>query len=228
MGLIHSIEAFAKGGLFGLQAAQRDWSPFVAHFTCYSAMSPVRSAVGKGKLPLEIATLLRDADVQSLDVVRQIAASGELRASSPSSKDNVPPCVCFSECTLPGLLSLCERYGRFGFVFEKTKLFGAGARPCIYVGREEYHVVARRGRTATDGTPERSLFGLSNVYSPPGAGLVQDFTHDREWRYFDSLKLATVEPLMYLAPSDAIGELRLIFGSDKISIPIDLMFYWGA
>jgi hypothetical protein len=228
MGLLHIIEALAKGTVSGLQAAQRDWSPYAAHFTSYSAMAPVRGAINEGKRAAEIAALLRDADQKSLQVVQQIAGAGELRANSPSPPDAVPPCVCFSECTLPGLLSLCERYGRFGFVFEKRHLYEVGARPCIYVGRQDYHILARHGRNAMDGTPERRLFGLSNVYSPPGFGQVQDFTHDREWRYFNSLGLAAVEPLMYICPASAVSDMRRLFGTDKIYIPVDIMFAWGA
>ncbi|HEX3527154.1 MAG TPA: hypothetical protein VH988_08815 [Thermoanaerobaculia bacterium] len=191
-------------------------------------MKPVKKALLEGGKPRNIADLLESADRQSFSIVSQVASKGELIAKSPSALDNVPACVCFSECTLPGLLGLCERYGRFGFVFEKSQLYSAGARPCVYLSRDEYHVVAKHGRSAPDDTAERRLFGLSNVYSPPGAGQVQDFTHDREWRLFQALRIADIVPIMYICPLQFVKEMRVHFGSEAIYIPIDLMFNWGA
>jgi hypothetical protein len=191
-------------------------------------MRKVNKVVSEGGKPKDVSELLKAADRDSFSVATRIAANGKLTVNSPSIPDNVPACVCFSECTLPGLLSLCERYGRFGFVFEKRPLYNLGARPCVYLSRDEYHVVARQGRNAADDTAERRLFGLSNVYTPPGSGRVQDFTHDREWRLFGTLKLADISPIMYICPLEYVEGMRSHFGRKFIYIPIDLMFNWGA
>src|SRR6266571_6648000 len=140
MSLIHSVVSHAKGGVRGLQANQRDWSPFVVHFTSYAAMAPIRTAVPAGKTPSQVAALLDTADANSFAVLEAIAGSALLRASIPEGKDESDPCVCLSECTLPGLIALAERYGRFGLGFRKTTLFGAGARPCAYLAEEHYAV----------------------------------------------------------------------------------------
>ena len=38
MGILHDLEAMAESPIIGMQAQQRDWSPYVAHFTSAKAM----------------------------------------------------------------------------------------------------------------------------------------------------------------------------------------------
>jgi hypothetical protein len=191
-------------------------------------MRTLRSAVKEQRSAAEVAALLDEADATSCQTVRAILASHTLRARSPSEKDGIPPCVCLSECTLPGLMSHSERYGRFGLVFSKPDVFAAGGRPCLYVGREEYGVLAQRGRGQPPGSPEHRLFALSNVYEParPGAR-VQDYTHEREWRVFGDVDLASTRATALLAPLRFVPELLALSGGIPV-IPLDTLFEWGA
>lgn len=228
MSVIHSLSALATGGVSGLQTAQRDWSPLLVHFTSYAAMAPVRAAVGNGSTPAQVQQLLNQADLQSFAVVQQIATSGQLHAHSPAQKNGVPACVSLSECTLPGLIALSERYGRFGFVFRKPAVFGLGGRPCLYVDRSCYGHIATQGRTAPAGSPAATIFGLANVYSPPGFGQIQDFTHEREWRLFSDFVLANTAPAFLICPSTYTNQVSQLFGGQNLCVSIDTMHEWGA
>jgi hypothetical protein len=149
-------------------------------------------------------------------------------ARSPSEKHALPPCVCLSECTLPGLVSLCERYGRFGFVFSKRAIFAAGGRPCLYVGRSEYTALATLGRDRPADTPEGRLYALANVYEPPRSGAkAQDYTHEREWRVFSDVDLSITPPSALVAPSAYAAQLLALLVGIPV-IPIDMLFSWGA
>jgi hypothetical protein len=228
MALLHHLAAYGRGNLTGVQAAQRDWSPFVAHFTTSSAMSDLRAAVRQHKTAQDIEGLFEIADARSWDTIGKILESNHLRISSPSEKDALPPCVSLSECTLPGLMSHCERYGRFGFVFSKRSIFDAGGRPCLYVGRDEYRVLALQGRNKTVDSPEGRLYALSNVYEPPRAGAkLQDYTHEREWRIFQQIDLSVTKVVAMLAPAKYTGKLSKRI-EDVPIVPIDTLFQWGA
>src|SRR5258705_5277047 len=146
MGLLHSTVAHERGHVTGLQADQRDFSPYVAHFTSYAAMRPLRSMIKDAVGPRDASVLLEKADLASWDVTQKICASKRLLARSPSEKDGLPPCVCLSECTLAGLISHCERYGRFGLAFRKSDIYRAGGRPCLSVAPDEYGFLAAQGR----------------------------------------------------------------------------------
>jgi hypothetical protein len=227
MGVLHDLASHASGGLRGIQSTQRDWSPFVAHFTKWRAMELLRHAVELNGSPAEIAALLTDADRESATVVEAIGTSQVLRASSPSSADAIPECVCFSECSLPGLLGHCERSGRFGFVFRKSDVFAIGARPCSYVDRATYGELAALGRGSSSHPGLARLFGLANVYSPPGHGQVQDFTHEREWRLFSTLELSSCHPDIIISPRGYVGRVRGWFPQVECVLPIDTLHEWG-
>lgn len=228
MTTIHNIVAHSLGGLSGIQASQRDWSPFLVHFTNWSSMGLVRVAVAAGEKPNDLAALLADADAVSFDIVKKIASSAKLLAKAPTDKKgtthDISACVCLSECNLPGLISHCERYGRFGFVFEKNDIFTSGGRPCIYVDAEIYGLLDQTYSASTDPIPKR-LFGLANVFSPPGHGRIQDYTHEREWRIFGDLDLANVA--VVLCPTAYLDRMRLLFPTRTV-IPIELLHQWGA
>ena len=228
MSLLHCLEAYGRGHLTGVQSTQRDWSPFLAHFTTWSAMRELRAVV-KQQMPLEqVCSLLHEADERSWQTVQKILGSQRLLARSPSEKHGLPPCVCLSECTLPGLLSHCERYGRFGLVFSKQAVFDAGGRPCLYVARDEYRALAALGSEQPIDTPEGRLFALSNVYEPPRSGAkLQDYTHEREWRVFADLELSATSLHALLAPSKYTAQLRAL-SADIPIIPVDTLFEWGA
>ncbi len=226
MGIIHRLAAFSKGAVSGVQAIQRDWSPYLVHFTSYAAMKPLRSAIKDQKTATQIRNLLTSADSASFDIVRQIAAVNRLRKNSPSEKDGIPECVCLTECNIPGLISHAERYGRFGFVFEKAQVFQAGGGPCAYYRVEEYREVAKAFKGNAD--PMKSkVFGRANVLSPVGKGKIQDFTHEREWRVFDDIDFRKCTPCYLLCPDSYVGKLNTLF-ADFTVIPIDRLFEWGA
>ena len=248
MALLHCLEAYARGNLMGVQSTQRDWSPYLAHFTQWSAMRELRAllkapaaapsapggltAASASELPEPIQSrverLLDVADGKSWQVVSQILDGGRLLARSPSEKHSIPPCVCLSECTLPGLVSLSERYGRFGFVFSKREVFDAGGRPCLYVGRDEYTALAQLGRDKAADSAEGRLYALSNIYEPPRSGAKpQDYTHEREWRVFGDITFATTALRAMVAPTRFVP--RLLERLEGVSvIPIDMLFSWGA
>jgi hypothetical protein len=228
MATLHSLAAYGLGSLTGRQSAQRDFSPYVVHFTHWRAMAPLRCAIVKQRSARDIAALLAEADAQSLEIMKAILKSQRLWARSPSERDQVPPCVCFSECNLPGLLSHSERYGRFGIAIHKSELFRQGGRPCLYLGEAEYAAIAKLGRGRPVEEVEGRLFGLSNVYVPPHTtNKVQDYTHEREWRVFREVDLREVRPVALFAPSGHVGELAAL-GISAPVVPIDMLFQWGA
>lgn len=266
MALLHCLEAYARGNLMGVQSTQRDWSPYLAHFTQWSAMRELRallkrssaaplapaagvatgepaaggasgaglasgsSAASQGPEPIQarVDRLLDVADGKSWQIVTQILDSRRLLARSPGEKHFIPPCVCLSECTLPGLVSLAERYGRFGFVFSKREVFDAGGRPCLYVGRDEYTALAQLGRARPIETPEGRLYALSNIYEPPRSGAKpQDYTHEREWRVFGDVAFETTALRALVAPTRYVPLLLERLPGVSV-IPIDMLFSWGA
>jgi hypothetical protein len=228
MSLLHGLAAHGVGGVTGMQSQQRDWSPFVAHFTSYRAMGKLRSAIGSRAAPADIANYFVDADSASFEIVKQIAASNTLRRSVPSEKDDIPACVCFSEYSLPGLVAHCERYGRFGWVFRKSDIFGCGARPCIYVDSDVYAEISRGGRGLTTASSAGLLFGLANVYRPVGHGQIQDFTHEREWRLFSDVGLRELKPEVLIAPKAYAQRFSALFPNMSAVVPIDTAFEWGV
>lgn len=242
MGLIHLMAAYADGGVCGRQSVQRDWSPFVAHFTSYSAMQQLKDTVKSmtpldnnkptnkdcgGATPKTIKDQLAEADKASFDVLQKIFKSKCLKPSN--GKGNLPPWVCFSECTLPGLVGHCERYGRFGLVFDKKDLFGVGARPTAYVDKDIYKEIIN---LADDKVPAslsgKNIKGLVNVYSPTDKNNFRDFTHEREWRMFEELNIEKSKPVMLVAPSSYFAAVLKLMNEKIPIIPIDLVFKWGG
>ena len=127
MGIIHTVLPFKDGGLRGIQACQRDWSNYLVHFTCSAAMRTLKKYPCKLRFsPQTLAKKIEVADKKSFEIVKKIHRSMSLRPATPSEKDGIDKCICFSECNLPGLINHCERYGRFGFVFRKNVVFGLG------------------------------------------------------------------------------------------------------
>ena len=228
MSLLHSISAFARGGVSGLQVTQPDWSPYVVHFTSYKSMQPLSRALDKGHSPTKISKHLKRADEESMAVVREIAADFRLKASSPAEKDGIPPCVCMTECVIDGLISHAERYGRFGLVFRKSDVFQLGGGPCLYLSPDEYAEIAKAFRQSSVQAQAR-IFGRANVFSPVGAGgKIQDYTHEREWRVFADISLADTPPRFVIAPEQFLPQCRDMFQNAVSIIPINTLFEWGA
>lgn len=235
MSVIHALANYASGGLSGVQASQRDWSPYLVHFTSAKAMKPLRSAIKKGWTPKEIREAVEEADRASFEIVKSISSSSELRVSSPSEKDAIPKCVCLSECTLPGLISHAERYGRFGFVFEKLAIAKAGGAPCLYLLRDDYTKISKACKGSDKGAENERVWGLANLLEPAGLNQskgkkrrkVQDFTHEREWCVFQAIDLTKLPPVALLAPSAQVSRVSDL-GLKLPVIPIDVLHAWGA
>lgn len=228
MATLHKLELEASGGIAALKSAHRDWSPFIVHFTSSIAMRELRDKLGRSPRAVEVRRALKVADEHSFEVVSNIAKSATLKPSSRNPK--LSPYVSFSECTLPSLIAFSERYGRFGLVFDKKSLYKLGARPCLYIANKEHKLIERH---MGDARPEdrrvaRRLLGLLNVYTPPGEGRVQDFTHEREWRLFSPLDLNANPPSATLVPTPKHGEeLRQIAKWESPTIPTTLLYQWG-
>ena len=225
MGFLHDILHFKDSGLNGIQACQRDWSNFLVHFTCAKAMTSLKQYPCKKAItPNELSKKMDEADQNSFEIVKKIQKTMSLQPFTPSEADGIDKCVCFSECNLPGLVNLCERYGRFGFVFRKNDIYALGGRPVIYVDRNIYAKIAAQYREADD-PDERKFFSLANVYSPPGDGEIQDYTHEREWRLFSELHLTHNPPVAVLCPQKYYNDMLELF--KVMVIPLDLLDEWG-
>ena len=253
MSITHTLNAFSKGGVTGCQIQQRDWSPYLVHFTSCNAMIHLRKAfdpqpapgLSSSDLPKQINKWLVHADASSFVTFQSIMQKGEITKHRPDKKKIMPKCVCLAECNLPGLISHAERYGRFGLVFKKLDLYRSlEARPCLYMDKRMHDFV----KDCKDNDPglQRKLFGLSNIYNPQRPTR-QDFTHEREWRVFQNLPLfgylkAILCPQQYMEKVSceldnwakcemAKPEHKRVatFSISKIPvIPIDMLFEWGA
>jgi hypothetical protein len=237
MPLVHTLASYIKengnfSGLSGIQADQRDFSPFLVHFTSYRSMDILRKAIELKALPKDIHNLLNIADSESIEVVRKIASSEKLLSSKPKNKDGVEQqiskCICFSECNISGIISHAERYGRFGLVFRKNDLFNLGCRPCLYVDNEIYTLISENYANADITTAPGKLYSLANLYTPPGHGKVQDFTHEREWRLFQDLGFDTISPIMIITPSQYSDEVSGLFLDTSNVVPLDYLYQMGA
>ena len=222
MSLIYDIKALGtQHGVATIQDMQLDYSPYLVHLTSYGFNKDVREALKAQIQPLDVADGIRMADKLSFDVFKVIVGSGELQCGSPQKDEEMPGCVCLSECTLSGVIGHSERYGRFGFVFEKSGIFHLGGRPCIYVDDEVYgYIDAHKDKDAK----LNKAFGLANVYRPSGFGRVQDFTHEREWRIFQPLSLN--EAVAIVCPSEYFDQVRQLIKKDIPILPLDMLYRW--
>lgn len=237
MALIYDLANLATSGLVAQQSAQRDWSPYLVHFTSFQAMKDVRSCVRKEEVIFakDVVKKLERADRDSFESVRRILRCGRITAHVPSGRREAdfPKCVCLSQCTLPGLFGHSERFGRFGFVFKKIDLFNLGGTACLYVNEKTYdELKSRRGDDFI-----RRLWSSSNIYRPMGYSSVQtdpvqDYTAEREWHLFDDLPLEGNLCALLVPNADYVGKVReLLPTSKKFDMPIlplDMLYNWGV
>jgi hypothetical protein len=223
--LIHTLAAFATDRRRGLKTVQRDWSPFLVHFTSFEAMKAVQQEAEGQRRSDEILRLLDEADDESFRLAEAILRQGTILASPPR-KSGLHKAVCLSECTLSGLISNSERYGRFGFAFRKETLFDHGARPCPYTSREVWGMLANRAGKAEATDEDREIHALANVYEPRQDRYL-DFTHDREWRLLHDLEFRAIAPEVLLCPSRYTTQMQQLAPCVPV-IPIDIMFEWGV
>ena len=231
MALIYDLSRLAKSGLKAQQSAQRDWSPYLVHFTRYSAMRSVWSVIKRTAQfsANDVSRALDQADKMSWGSVKQIFSglTPFLQKHSPQEKEELPECVCLSQCTLPGLLGHSERFGRFGFVFDKLDIYDLGGRPCTYLDAASYGWLDAMHDSDSDAN---IIWRASNVYRPVGRGQVHDFTAERVWRVFDNIPLAETLRAV-IAPNSYIVEFRSILNTHNLDIPIlpiDMLYDWGV
>jgi len=219
----------AESPMSGMQAQQRDWSPFVAHFTKAAAMETLRRAVTSRLTPENVRDGLIAADEESFDTLQSILGDGAIRGSLPPATLPQRPRVCLSECTLPGLISHAERYGRCGLVFRKDAAFLRGGRPCLYVSEEVYRELGMRTREAEATEHTRRAFDLANIYRPPGFGRIQDYTHEREWRFQGDMELNALEPVALIVPTPTyVPRVPASVSSRVPVLPLTLLHRWGV
>jgi len=225
MALIYDLARFTSSGMCAMQSAQRDWSPFLVHFTQAASLQPIQMMFdGSYTEPARIKQCLDYADQESFKIAAKIVTSGKLLASSIQDK-HTDPCVCFSECTLPGIVGHSERYGRFGFVFDKSEVYKDGGRPCVYVDDDANREI--KENKDTNDIAAR-LWGLTNVFRP--IGKIQDYSHEREWRIFSDFPLQN-HLRAVIAPDSYVPEFRshlIPHNLDVPILPIDMLYDWGV
>ena len=231
MALIYDLTRLAKSGLKAQQSAQRDWSPYLVHFTRYTAMQAVRKIIKRNAQfsAKDVKEALEDADEASWNSVVQILSPSSpfLQKHSPQEKEDLPACVCLSHCTLSGLFGHSERFGRFGFVFDKLDIYDLGGRPCAYIDADMYGWLDARHDSEAK---VNAMWRNSNVYCPAGRGKVQDFTAEREWRVFENIPLQ--ENLRaVIAPDSYVTKFRTLLSLHNLNVPIlpiDMLYDWGV
>ena len=222
MALLYDLRELANNkDVVALQNRQRDFSPYLVHLTSYSANRPVRELL-KGQIqPFDISGAMDMADERSFEIFQKIISSGSLRTNSPQENQDLKPCVCLSECTLSGSIDHSERYGRFGFVFEKQRAYAFGARPCLYMDDEVYGEIDKRH---DEGEIAGRCHSLANVYRPSGYGQVQDFTIEREWRCFANVQ--TIAACAVLCPQNYYTKVRKLVSTDIPIYSLDMLYKW--
>ena len=234
MSLIYDLAELSHSGLALMQTAQRDWSPYLVHFTSSVAMKAVRAVVDKTN-PFSAADInkqLKASDEYSFDVFSKIVSSGTIQQSKRYHH------VCLSECSLPGLLGHSERFGRFGFMFEKSTIHKLGGRPCAYLDKRVCDEIRRIGRTEAN----LNLLKLGkriNTYRPTFSrerlndqSHVQDYTVEREWRVLgidipinDACGL--ICPQAYFAK--VFEAMEKFWDKNRIPVfPLDMLYKWGV
>lgn len=225
MALVYDLVRFAESGVKAMQGAQRDWSPNLVHFTQALSMQSIKMLFDDHVTePERVKQCLEHADQESYVIAAEIIKKGMLLAS-PIYEKSVNRSVCFSECTLPGIIGHSERYGRFGFVFKKNDVYNAGGRPCVYVDDE----VNRKVKEDKDANEVAArLWCLTNVFRP--VGKIQDYTHEREWRIFNNFPLKKYLRAV-IAPDHYAEGIHSLLKDQNLNVPvlpIDMLYDWGV
>lgn len=249
MSIIYDLNSCSISNLTAMQAAQRDFSPYLVHFTSYKVMKTVRDFIFRksppqivpteqrksliSQLAEEVAQRLKAADCQSFCVVKQIVQQATITMFSPNAKEEIPKCVCLSQCTFPGLIGHSERFGRFGFVFSLEDIFKLGGRPALYVDQAFYGFLDQHATAKNQSDRIREIehyWPFFNVYIPPKNGRVQDYTIEREWRVLQNIELKGNLKAM-IAPEEYFSDLQKLLSQYELSVPIlpiDMLYKWGV
>ncbi|GHG35380.1 hypothetical protein [Streptomyces hydrogenans] len=128
------------------------------------------------------------------DRLVSILHSGTLRGAAPFGLD--APVLCFSEATEEARRVILRDgagwgpYESWGLVLHRQQLIAAGARPVLYVSREE--------RDQMKAVLPRRTYNRCVVYEPGR----EDWLHEREWRLcFED----DVEPVLPITPQLVAG-----------------------
>ena len=241
MSLIYDLAEQGVSGLCAIQAMQRDWSPYLVHFTSRDAMRACQKVIKghDGYCATSFKLVLDEADEKSYEVFDQILASGKLLKSPLAKKGNPPKCVCLSECSLPGAFNHSSRYGRFGLVFKKMDVYVGGGRPCVYLD-EDIHWEINKCHNDKNNVIANKLWGLTNIYRPVENNRShqekpQDFTVEREWRTMDDLPIYKMCGVLcpykfFWQVSRAVEKAVSLKKMQKEVpiLPIDVLYHWGV
>ncbi|MFJ9745729.1 hypothetical protein [Streptomyces chartreusis] len=134
-----------------------------------------------------------------------ILHSGTLRGAHTFGTD--APVICFSEVTEEARRTMLRDgvgrapYEPWGLVLHRRRLIAAGARPVLYVSREE--------RAEMQAALPRRTYNRCVAYEPaPTQGSRSDWLHEREWRIcFEPED----EPVLSFAP-------QFVFEAGRVSI----------
>ena len=235
MSLIYDLNELYRSGLDVLQAAQRDWSPYLVHFTSGDDMSMVRSLLKSKLIDVHnIHDALVDADRSSFETFKKIVSSKKIESRTKiRCKKRLRHCVSLSECSFPGVISHSERYGRFGFMFDKYDIYKNGGRPCQYVDKDicrEIGFISRESRAIG------RMNGFANTYKPAPPKEVaiidkpQDYTADREWRVMGDVDLGILKGVMcpYGYWEEVFDFVKNALGRGVPVYPLDVLYRWGV
>lgn len=188
---------------------------------------------------VELHDKLEEADRKSFEVFSRILSEGAIKKMRIMEQNGLPDAVCLSECSLPGVLSHSERFGRFGFMFEKNDIYDLGGRPCAYVDQDVSNGL-KQLRQDDVKCSVRSLDGYANTYCPASpmrlnGAKVQDYMLEREWRIMKDLPLVKLFgvlcPYRYYLEIFSIVEHAVRDKTIERMVPIfplDVLYRWGV
>lgn len=229
MALLFDLESLMQsGGVDAIQHRQRDFSPYLIHFTSWKAMEPVRDYLDALKTrsadESDLLTCLMTADEASKERLLKILSSGSIEPRYFNRRD-YEAAVCLTECTLAGVLSHSERYGRYGLVFPKRTVYECGGRPVGYIDSEVRTQIARRLESDAE-LREYRLF-LNNFNRSSGdERRFQDYTHEREWRCPVKLPVQQAEALIVAKTEDYLDVQPYLDG--RPFLPLDFLYRLGV
>ncbi|GHI26949.1 hypothetical protein Shyd_83200 [Streptomyces hydrogenans] len=133
------------------------------------------------------------------DRLVSILHSGTLRGAAPFGLD--APVLCFSEATEEARRVILRDgagwgpYESWGLVLHRQQLIAAGARPVLYVSREE--------RDQMKAVLPRRTYNRCVVYEPGR----EDWLHEREWRlcFEDDVEPCAAHQRRSSSPASIVG-----------------------
>ena len=149
-----------------------DYSPLLVHFT---RDGKVRKMVMEDTIPPE-HPLHQHKQSSAMDRLISILTTKTIHAS-PMPFVGGASAVCFTECTWDALVAHGNRYSSYGVVFSKRMVFQSGGGPALYIRGDIL-------KSEIQSLPQE-LKAFVVPFDPDEQlqpGVVQDWTHEREWR----------------------------------------------